>query len=125
MLPPGCPKRIHNAEGLRRSVTGSIQSFSFPTRVMADTISRTRENVQYCKSQHFHLNDPKLERSIRDPEVRKAELLLEWLESGERGDIERRIGTGKLTRFLGLITAKFEHTSEVMTFTSGLTVNLS
>ena len=33
-------------------------------------------------------------RPVKDPEVRKAELLLEWLESGERGDIERRIGIG-------------------------------
>ena len=96
----------------------------YPKRVLADTIFRTRENVRYCKSHHIHLNGPKLGRPTKNPEVRKAELLLEWLESGERGDIERRIGIGKRTTSLGLIAAKLEHTSEVMAYTSVLTVNL-
>ena len=72
----------------------------------------------------IHLTGPKLGRPTKNPEVRKAELILEWLESGERGDIERRIGIGKRTTSLGLITAKLEHTSEVMAYTSVLTVNL-
>ncbi len=55
----------------------------YPARVLADTILRTRKNVRYCKSHHIHLNGPKLGRPTKDPEVRKAELLLEWLESGE------------------------------------------
>ena len=83
-----------------------------------------RENVRYCKSHHIHLNGPRLGRPPKDPAVRKAELLLEWLESGERGDIERRFGVGKRTTFLGLITAKLKHTSEVTAYTSVLTVNL-
>ena len=56
--------------------------------------------------------------------MRKAELLLEWLESGERGDIERRIGIGERTTSLVLIPSKLEHTSEVMAYTSVLTVDL-
>ena len=96
----------------------------YPERVLADTIFRTHENVRYCKSHHIHLNGPRLGRPPKDPAVRKAELLLEWLESGERGDIERRIGIGKRTTSLGLITAKLEHTSKVMAYTSILTVNL-
>ena len=93
-------------------------------RALTDTITDARENVRYCKSHHIHLNGPKLGRPTRDPEVRKAELLLEWLESGERGDIERRIGIGKRTTSLGLIPAKLEHTSEVMAYTSVLMMNL-
>ena len=96
----------------------------YPERVLADTIFRTRENVRYCKSHHIHLNGPRLGRPPKDPAVRKAELLLEWLESGERGDIERRFGVGKRTTFLGLITAKLKHTSEVTAYTSVITLNL-
>ena len=96
----------------------------YPERVLADTIFRTRENLRYCKEHGIHLNGPKLGKPVSDPAVRKQERYLEWLESGERGDIERWFGINKRCYSLGCITAKLQHTSEVMILMSVLTLNL-
>ena len=96
----------------------------YPERVLADTISRTRDNLRYCKEHGIHLNGPRLGKTPKDPAIRKQELQLEWQESGERGDIERRFGIGKRCYSLGRITAKLKHTSEVMIHMSVLTLNL-
>ena len=96
----------------------------YPERVLADTIYRTRDNLRYCKEHGIHLNGPRLGKPPKDPAIRKKEIHLEWLESGERGDIERRFGIGKRCYSLGRITAKLKHTSEIMIYTSVLTLNL-
>ena len=96
----------------------------YPERVLADTIFRTRENLKYCKEHGIHLNGPRLGKPSKDPTIRKQELRQEWLESGERGDIERRFGIGKRCYSLGRVTAKLKHTSEVMIHLSVLTLNL-
>ena len=96
----------------------------YPERVLADTIFRTRENLRYCKEHNIHLNGPRLGKPASDSSVRKKEHYLEWLESGERGDIERRFGINKRCYSLGCITAKLQHTSEVMIYMSVLTLNL-
>ena len=70
------------------------------------------------------MNGPKLGKPNADPAARREELHLEWLESGERGDIERRFGIAKRCYSLGRITAKLQHTSEVMVYLSVLTLNL-
>lgn len=96
----------------------------YPERVLADTIYRTRDNLRYCKEHGIHLNGPRLGKPPKDSAIRKHELHLEWLESGERGDIERRFGIGKRCYSLGRITAKLKHTSEIMIHMSVLTLNL-
>ena len=96
----------------------------YPARILADTIFRTRENLRYCKEHGIHLNGPKLGKPNADPAARRKELHQEWLESGERGDIERRFGIAKRCYSLGRITAKLQHTSEVMVYLSVLTLNL-
>ena len=96
----------------------------YPERMLAETIYRTRENLRYCKEHGIHLNGPRLGKPAKDPAIRKQELHLEWLESGERGDIERRFGIGKRCYSLGRITAKLQHTSEIMIHLSVLTLNL-
>lgn len=96
----------------------------YPERVLADTIFRTRDNLKYCKDHGIHLNGPRLGKPPKDPAIRKQELHQEWLESGERGDIERRFGIGKRCYSLGRVTAKLKHTSEVMIHLSVLTLNL-
>ena len=96
----------------------------YPERVLADTIFRTRENLRYCKAHGIRMNGPRLGKPPKDPEVRKQELRHEWLESGERGDIERRFGISKRSYSLGRVTAKLKHTSEVMIHMSVLTLNL-
>ena len=96
----------------------------YPERVLANTIYRTRENLRYCREHGIHLNGPRLGKPPRDSALRKQELHLEWLESGERGDIERCFGICKRCYSLGRITAKLKHTSEIMIHMSVLTLNL-
>ena len=110
---------------LQQSVENYRDSYGhYPERVLADKIFRTSDNIKYCKKHNIHLNGPKLGRPPRDPEIRKQELRTEWIESGERGDIERRFGIDKRCYSLGCITAKLQHTSEVMIYLSVLTLNL-
>ena len=80
----------------------------YPKRILADTILRTREKLQYSKSHGIHLNGPKLGKSPTDPALRREQRKQEWLESGERGEIERDFGVGKS----GCIVTKPQHTSE-------------
>lgn len=96
----------------------------YPERILADTIFRTRDNLRYCKEHGIRMNGPRLGKPPKDPTVRKQELHQEWLESGERGDIERRFGISKRCYSLGRVTAKLKHTSEVMIHMSVLTLNL-
>ena len=110
---------------LRDSVEAYRKAYGhYPERVLAETIYRTRDNLRYCKERGIHLNGPRLGKSPKDLAIRKQELQLEWQESGERGDIERRFGIGKRCYSLGRITAKLKHTSEIMIYMSVLTLNL-
>ena len=96
----------------------------YPERILADTIFRTRENLQYCKEHGIHLNGPKLGKPYSDPKLQKEAEKLEWLESGERGEIERNFGVGKRRYALDRIVTKLKHTSEVMIHSSVLFMNL-
>ena len=49
----------------------------YPALLLADTIFRTRENAWSCISHCIHLNGPMLGIPTKDPEVRKAEQILE------------------------------------------------
>ena len=110
---------------LQESVENYRKAYGhYPARVLADTIFRTRGNLQYCKKHGIHLNGTKLGKPAKDPDIRKKELHEEWLESGERGDIERRFGINKRCYSLGCVTARLQHTSEVMIYLSVLTLNL-
>lgn len=96
----------------------------YPERVLADTIFRTRDNLRYCKDKGIHLNGPKLGKPYSDPKLQKEAEKLEWLESGERGEIERDFGVGKRRYALDKIVTKLKHTSEVMIHSSVLYMNL-
>ena len=96
----------------------------YPARVLADTIFRTRENLRYCKKLGIHLNGPKLGKPFADPEEAKRHKKLEWLESGERGEIERNFGVGKRRYSLDCIVTKLKETSEVMIHSIVLFMNL-
>ena len=81
---------------LRQSVEAYRKAYGhYPARVLADTIFRTRENLKYCKEHGIHLNGPKLGKPFADPTEARKHKKLEWLESGERGEIERHFGVGK------------------------------
>ncbi len=96
----------------------------YPARVLADTIFRTRENLRYCKKLGIHLNGPKLGKPFADPEEAKRHKKLEWLESGERGEIERNFGVGKRRYSLDCIVTKLKETSEVMIHSIVVYMNL-
>ena len=116
---------FNESKTLQASVENYRKAYGhYPERVLADKIFRTRENLSYCKEHNIHLNGPKLGKSTSNPELRRQEQHLEWIESGERGDIERRFGIDKRCYSLGCITAKLQHTSEVMIYLSVLMLNL-
>lgn len=118
-------------EAFNESTTlqASVESYRkayghYPARVLADTIFRTRENLKYCKEHNIHLNGPKLGKPYSDPEEAKKQKKLEWLESGERGEIERKFGVGKRRYILDNIVTKLKETSEASIYASVLYMNL-
>lgn len=96
----------------------------YPARVLADKIFRTRENLRYCKEKGIHMSGPKLGKPPADEAIRRQQLKEEWLESGERGEIERDFGVGKRRYSLGRIMMKLRDTSEVAVRMVVLAMNL-
>ena len=96
----------------------------YPARVLADTIFRTRENLRYCKEHGIHINGPHLGKRTDDVSAYRKQLREEWLESGERGEIERQFGVAKRRYSLGCVVMKLKHTSEVDIYASVLAMNL-
>lgn len=110
---------------LQTSVESYRKSYGhYPARVLADTIFRTRENLRYCKEHSIHINGPRLGKRPTDLAIYRKQLHEEWLESGERGEIERQFGVAKRRYSLGGITMKLKHTSEVDIYASVLALNL-
>ena len=110
---------------LKQSVEAYRKAYGhYPARVLADTIFRTRENLKYCKEHEIHLNGPKLGKPFTDPEEARRHKKLEWLESGERGEIERNFGVGKRRYSLDCIVTKLKETSEVMIHSIVIFMNL-
>ena len=54
----------------------------------------------------------------------KKQVYEEWLESGERGEIERDFGVGKRRYTLDRLMTRLQHTSEVTICTTVLVMNL-
>ena len=92
--------------------------------MLADKIFRTRENLRYCKEHGIHMSGPKLGKPPTDEILRRQLLKEEWLESGERGEIERDFGVGKRRYSLGRIMMKLRDTSEVAVRVVVLVMNL-
>ena len=110
---------------LQQSVEAYRKAYGYyPARVLADTIFRTRENLKYCKERGIHLNGPKLGKPFADPAEAKRHKKLEWLESGDRGEIERNFGVGKRRYSLDCIVTKLKETSEVMIHSIVIYMNL-
>ena len=110
---------------LQQSVEAYRKAYGhYPARVLADTIFRTKENLRYCKNHKIHLNGPKLGKPFADPAEAKKHKKLEWLESGERGEIERNFGVGKRRYSLDCIVTKLKKTSEVMIHSIVVFMNL-
>lgn len=116
---------FNESKTMQQSVEAYKKSYGhYPERVLADTIFRTRENLSYCKDHGIHMNGPKLGKPNQDLAERKKQKKLEWLESGERGEIERNFGVGKRRYMLDRIVTKLKETSETSIHISVLYMNL-
>ncbi len=113
---------MHNAPGISSVYRKAYGHY--PQRVLADTIFRTRENLRYCKEHGIHMNGPKLGKPHQDIAERYRQKKPEWLESGERGEIERQFVIGKRRYTLDCIMMKLKETSEVEIYASVLYMNL-
>ena len=109
---------IDSVEAYRRSYG------HYPARGLADMIFRTRKNLRFCRDHGIHLNGPKLGKPYADPAVAKEQKKMEWLESGERGDIERKFGAAKRRYTLDCIVTKLQETSETLIHSIVLFMNL-
>lgn len=96
----------------------------YPSRILADKLFRTRENLDYCKKRHIRMSGPKLGRPPKDKTLYRQQLRMEREESGERSAIEGSFGVGKRRYTLGRIMTRLKHTSEVSVYVSVLTMNL-
>ena len=96
----------------------------YPSRILADKLFRTRDNLQFCKDLGIHLNGPKLGRPPKDLELYRTQCRQEREDSAERNAIECTFGVGKRRYSLGYITMKLQHTSEVAIHLVFLSMNL-
>jgi len=96
----------------------------YPSRILADRIFRTRDNLNFCKKHGIHLNGPRLGRPPKDLVLYRAQCRQEKAEAGERNAIECTFGVGKRRYSLGCITTKLQHTSEVAIHLVFLSMNL-
>ena len=111
------------------TLQASVESYRrayghYPARILADTIFRTRENLRYCKEHGIHMSGPKFGKRPSDEKVYREQLRQEWLESGERGEIERDFGVAKRRYSLGRIFTKLKETSETTIHLAVLSLNL-
>lgn len=97
---------------------------SYPQKVLADKIYRTRENIRYCKTHGIHMNGPRLGRPPKDKELYRQQKADERREAGERNEVEGKFGTGKRVYGLGRLTARLQDTCETQIHMIILTMNL-
>jgi hypothetical protein len=96
----------------------------YPSRILADKLFRTRENLDYCKRHPSRMSGPKLGRPPKDKALYLEQLRIERQESGERSAIECTFGVGKRRYSLGCVMTRLMHTSEVSIHVTVLTMNL-
>ena len=84
---------------------------TYPERVLADKIYRSRDNRRFCREHGIRISGPRLGRrgsNYRD------ELQQELKEIGERNAVEGKFGNGKRRLGLGRIMAKLRETTGSM-----------
>lgn len=84
---------------------------SYPERILADKIYRTRANRSYCKEKGIHLQGPKLGRPTEEDD---ETIRQEYKEIGERNEVEGKFGTGKRKLGMSRIMAKLKETTGSM-----------
>lgn len=102
-----------------REATGS-----YPEKILADKIYRTRDNLSYCKKYGIHMNGPKLGRPTKDKALYAQQCRQEIMESGERNAVEGEFGTGKRNYGLNRLTARLKETCETQIHLIFMVMNL-
>ena len=82
---------------------------SYPERVLADQIYRTRANRNFCKDHGIRISGPKLGRPSKTEQA-KADKKQEYQDNTDRIEIEREFSVEKHSYGLGLVTTKLETT---------------
>lgn len=80
---------------------------SYPERVLADQIYRTRNNRAYCKDYRVQLSGPKLGRPSANAKTDKKQ---EYQDNTDRIEVERYFSRSKRCYGLGCIVTKLEET---------------
>ena len=93
----------------------------YPSRILADKIYRTRENLAYCKKHNIRLSGPALGRPKKDDTRDKAQ---DYRDDCERVEVERRFSLAKRKCGIGLVTAKLRETAAHVIAMSVLVLNL-
>lgn len=96
----------------------------YPTRILADKIYRTRDNLTYCKGNDIRMNGPKLGRPPKNKKLYRDQCLQEKSEAGERNAVESKFGEGKRAYGLDRLYAKRQDTSETSIYMVFLVMNL-
>ena len=93
----------------------------YPSRILADRIYRTRDNLNYFKKHNIHLSGPALGRPRKDDTRDKVQ---DYRDDCERVEVERRFSLAKRKCGMGLVTAKLQETAAHVIAMSVLVLNL-
>ena len=93
----------------------------YPSRILADKIYRTRENLSYCKEHGIRLSGPALGRPKKGEIRDKAQ---DYRDECERVEVERKFSLAKRKCGMGLVTAKLRETAAHVIAMSILVLNL-
>ena len=93
----------------------------YPSRILADKIFRTRNNLNYCKEHNIHLSGPALGRPKKNDTRDKAQ---DYRDDCERVEVERRFSLAKRKCGMELVTAKLQETAAHVIAMSVLVLNL-
>ena len=114
---------FHEGNGLKAAIERYREENGYyPEAVLADRIYRTRENLQFCKTNNIRLSGPRLGRPAKLVGQGRR---IAFQDNVERNAIEGKIGEGKRCYGLDLITAKLPETSGSMIAMQVLVMNLS
>ena len=98
-----------------------VREGHYPSRILADTIYRNRENLSYCKAHGIRLSGPALGRPKKGETRDKAQ---DYRDECERVEVERRFSLAKRKCGMGLVTAKLRETAAHLIAMSVLVLNL-
>ena len=94
---------------------------TYPERVLADKIYRSRDNFAFCKERGIRLSGPALGRPKKNEKLDRKQ---DYRDICERVEVERKFSLAKLKCGLGKIYTRLAETTESVIALSVLVVNL-